>query len=105
MAFTYYDEARKVEFSMTRTKLDTAASTPAVSRVNVVNLDAQGQVTHGFSDIRSVERASSRAGVDVQLALTDGPLSSFIRSLGLERLVRYDYQPPFQAALYTPEPL
>lgn len=105
VAFTYYDEAGKVDFSMTGKKLDTAASTPAVSRVNFVNLDAQGRVTHGFSDIRAVERASSRAGDDVQLALTDGPISTFIRSLGLEKLVRYDYQPLFQAALYTPEPL
>lgn len=105
VAFTYYDEAGKVDFSMTGTKLDTPASTPAVSRLNFVNLDAEGRVTHGFSDIRAVERASSRTGEDVQLALSDGPLSTFIRSLGLERLVRYDYQPLFQAALYTPEPL
>lgn len=105
VAFTYYDEAGNVDFPMTGKKLDTADSTPAVSRVNFVNLDAQGRVTHGFSDIRGVEQASSRAGDDVQLALTDGPLSSFIRSLGLEKLVRYDYQPMFQAALYTPEPI
>lgn len=105
VAFTYYDEADDVDFSMIGKKLDTTGATPAVSRMNFVNLDAQRRVTHGFSDVRSVERASSRAGGDVQLALTDGPLSSFIRSLGLEKLVRYDYQPAFQAALYTPEPL
>lgn len=105
VAFTYYDEAGDVDFSMTGKKLDTADSTPAVSRMNFVNLSAQGRLTHGFTDVRGVERASSRAGEDVQLALTDGPLSSFIRSLGLEKLVRYDYQPIFQAALYTPEPL
>ncbi len=105
VAFTYYDEAGKADFAMTGKKLDTAGFTPAVSRVNFVNLDAEGRVTHGFSDIRGVERASSRAGDDVQLGLSDGPLSSFIRSLGLDRLVRYDYQPLFQAALYTPEPI
>jgi hypothetical protein len=105
MAFTYYDEAGNVDFTMTGKKLDTSGSTPAVSRVNFVNLNAQGLATHGFSDVRAVERASSRAGEDVTLALTDGPLSSFIRSLALDKLVRYDYQPMFQAALYTPEPL
>lgn len=73
--------------------------------MNFMNLDAQGRVTHGFSDVRAVERASSRAAEDVELALGEGPLSSFIRSLGLRKLVRYDYQPVFQAALYTPEPL
>lgn len=105
VAFTYYDETGKVDFSMVGKKLDTADSTPAVSRMNFVNLNAQGRLTHGFTDVRGVERASSRAGEDVTLALTDGPLSTFIRSLGLEKLVRYDYQPVFQAALYTPEPL
>lgn len=105
MAFTYYDEAGKVDFSMTGKKLDTTGSTPAIMRMNFVNLDRQGVPTHGFADIRAVERASSRAGDSVQLALGDGPLSTFIRSLGLERLVRYDYQPQFQVALYTPEPV
>ena len=105
VAFTYYDEAGDVDFSMTGKKLDTAGAAPTVSRMNFVNLDAQGRVTHGFSDVRAVERASSRAGGDVELTLGEGPLSSFIRSLGLQKLVRYDYQPVFQAALYTPEPL
>lgn len=105
VAFTYYDEAGNVDFSMTGKKLDTAVAAPAVSRMNFMNLDAQGRVTHGFSDVRAVERASSRAAEDVELALGEGPLSSFIRSLGLRKLVRYDYQPVFQAALYTPEPL
>jgi len=105
VAFTYYDVAGNVDFSMTGKKLDTAGAAPTVSRMNFVNLDEQGRVTHGYSDVRGVERASSRAGGDVELALGQGPLSSFIRSLGLEKLVRYDYQPVFQAALYTPEPL
>ena len=65
--------------------------------------DAEGRLTHGYTDVRAIERASSTDAQDIQLNLSDGPISQFIRSLGLRKLVRYDYQPEFQAALYTPE--
>lgn len=105
VAFTYYDEQGNPDFSMTGKKLDITGSEPEITRLNFVNLDAEGQLTHGYSDVRAVEMASSRDGKDIQLDLSDGPLSNYIRSLGLEKLVRYDYQPEFQAALYTPEPV
>lgn len=101
--FTYYDEKGNLDFSMSGKKLDTAGAEPKITRVNFTNLDAQGRLTHGYSDVRAIKSASSRNGEDVQLALSDGPLSTFIKSLGLQQLVRYDYQPEFQAALYTPE--
>lgn len=103
VTFTYYDEQGNLDFSMSGKKLETAARDPEITRVNFTNLDAKGRLTHGFSDVRAVQQASSRNGDDVQLSLSDGPLSTFIKSLGLKRLVRYDYQPEFQAALYTPE--
>lgn len=101
--FTYYDEQGKLDFSMSGRKLELADTGPKITRVNFTNLDAQGRLTHGYSDIRALKIASSRDGKDVQLSLSDGPLSTFIKSLGLKELVRYDYQPEFQAALYTPE--
>ncbi|CAH0338841.1 acetoacetate decarboxylase (ADC) [Rhizobium sp. CECT 9324] len=101
--FTYYDEQGKLDFSMSGKKLELADTQPKITRVNFTNLDAQGRLTHGFSDIRALKSASSREGGDVQLGLSDGPLSIFIKSLGLKDLIRYDYQPDFQAALYTPE--
>ena len=101
--FTYYDEQGKLDFSMSGRKLELADTRPKMTRVNFTNLDRQGRLTHGYSDIRAIKSASSRDGEDVQLSLSDGPLSTFIKSLGLKQLVRYDYQPEFQAALYTPE--
>ncbi|EJN04203.1 hypothetical protein [Phyllobacterium sp. YR531] len=101
--FTYYDEQGKPDFSMVGKKLKIAAKEPEITRVNFTNLDAKGQLTHGYSDVRAIQQASSRNGEDVQMNLSDGPLSTFIKSLGLKKLVRYDYQPEFQAALYTPE--
>ncbi|MGE0283520.1 MAG: acetoacetate decarboxylase (ADC), partial [Rhizobiaceae bacterium] len=101
--FTYYDEKGNLDFAMSGKKLEIADTGPKITRVNFTNLDAQGRLTHGFSDVRAIKSASSRDGEDVQLSLSDGPLSTFIKSLGLKQLVRYDYQPEFQAALYTPE--
>lgn len=101
--FTYYDDKGNLDFSMSGKKLDTADAQPKITRVNFTNLDAQGRLTHGYSDIRAIKSASSRDAEDVQLSLSNGPLSNFIKSLGLKQMVRYDYQPNFQAALYTPE--
>jgi hypothetical protein len=103
VSFTYFDEAGKFDFSMVGRKLDVTGSTPEITRSNFTNLDAQGRLTHGYTDVRAIERASSTDAGDIHLNLSDGPISQFIRSLGLKKLVRYDYQPEFQAALYTPE--
>ncbi len=103
MTFTYYDEQGNLDFSMVGKKLDVSNSTPEINRSNFINLNAKGQLTHGYSDIRGIKKASSKNAEDIQLNLSNGALSTFIKSLGLQKLVRYDYQPEFQAALYTPE--
>jgi len=103
LTFNYYDEKGNFDFSMAGKKLDVSASKPEITRSNFINLDKQGQLTHGYTDVRSIKKASSKSADDIQLNLSDGPLSTFIKSLGLKKLVKYDYQPEFQAALYTPE--
>lgn len=103
VTFTYYDEKGNLDFSMVGQKLGATKSGAEIARSNFINLDAEGRLTHGFSDVKAIEKASSTDADDVQLNLSNGPLSTFIKSLGLKKLVRYDYQPDFQAALYTPE--
>lgn len=103
MTFNFYDESAKTDFSMAGKKLDVAESKPDVVRSNFINLDAKGKLTHGYTDVRALKKATSKKKEDLQLTLTDGPLSTFIKSLKLGKLMRYDYQPEFQAALYTPE--
>ena len=103
MRFTYYDEAGKIDFSMVGKKLETTNEQPEIVRSNFINLDKNGRSTHGYTDVRSVKKASSKKKEDVQLNLSSGPLSVFIKSLDLGKMIRYDYQPEFQAALYTPE--
>nr|WP_294846569.1 hypothetical protein [uncultured Sphingomonas sp.] len=103
VSFTYFDEQGNFDFSMVGRKLPLTASPPEVTRSNFVNLDREGRPTLGHTDVRAIERATSTDTPDIELNLSDGPLSTFIKSLGLKKLVRYDYQPEFQAALYTPE--
>lgn len=103
LTFNYYDEKGNFDFSMAGKKLDVSTSTPEITRSNFINLNKQGQLTHGYTDVRAMKKASSKNAEDIQLNLSDGPLSTFIKSLGLSKLVKYDYQPEFQAALYTPE--
>lgn len=103
MTFTYYDEKGDLDFSMVGKKLEITGTSPEVNRSNFINLNTKGQLTHGYSDIRAIKKESSKKREDIQLNLSNGPLSTFIKSLGLKKLVRYDYQPEFQAALYTPE--
>lgn len=67
--FTYYDEQGKLDFSMTGRKLDVEGSDPEITRLNFVNLDANGQLTHGYSDVRAVKRASSRDAIDIRLGV------------------------------------
>lgn len=76
---------------------------PEITRSNFINLNTKGELTHGYTDVRALKKASSKKAEDIQLNLSNGSLSTFIKSLGLKKLVRYDYQPEFQAALYTPE--
>lgn len=74
-------------------------------RNNFTNIDRQGQPTTGYSVSRQLSHASSSSADSVKLTLTDGSLSSTIKALKLGKLVKYEYVPEFQAALYAPKPL
>ncbi|NML21708.1 acetoacetate decarboxylase (ADC) [Pseudoflavitalea sp. G-6-1-2] len=104
MTFTFYDGSGKPDFSMEGKKLVIESTEPEIVRSNFINLDKNGKLTHGYTDVRALKKASSKNKEDIELKLTDGPLSAFIKLLELGKLMRYDYQPEFQAALYTPEP-
>jgi len=69
------------------------------------NLDRNGRLTTGRTVSRQLHHASSTSADTVSLRLGDGSLSTFMKSLQLGRLVRYEYVPDFQSALYAPEPL
>ena len=54
---------------------------------------------------RDLRHASSADAGSVALTLTAGSLSTYIKALKLGKLLRYDYVPEFQSALYAPQPL
>ena len=69
------------------------------------NVDKDGQLTYGYSVARQLSHASSMDADDVTLTLSDGSLSTYIKSLKLGSMLRYEFVPEFQAALYVPRPL
>lgn len=103
MDFTFYDENGNYDFAMKGNKLDVSKTKTDIVRSNFININEKGQLTHGYSDTRALQKSTSKKKNDINLELSNGPLSSFIKSLNLGKMIRYDYQPEFQTALYTPE--
>ncbi|MNG37304.1 hypothetical protein D3C84_1246080 [compost metagenome] len=54
---------------------------------------------------RQLSHGSSRSADSATLTLGEGSLSNYIRSLKLGKMMRYEYVPAFQSALYAPKPL
>lgn len=86
-------------------KLDELSNTTQFVKNSFVNTDARGQLTSGYAVSRQLSHGSSSRADDVSLSLGDGSLATFIKSLGLGKLLKYEYVPRFQSALYAPEPL
>ena len=86
-------------------KLDGVSDKPGLVKNSFINLDRAGRLSSGYAVSQKMRHASSSDEAAVQLRLTDGSLSSFIKSLKLGKMVQYQYVPSFQSALYAPKPL
>lgn len=86
-------------------KLDDVSYEPSLVKSRFVNLDRAGQLQSGHAVSRKMRHASSTDEKTVKLQLTDGSLSTFIKSLKLGKMVQYQYVPSFQSALYAPKSL
>lgn len=95
----------KVDFTLTTRKLDKLSSTPTLVTNSFINLDQRDALTYGYAVSRHMSYASSTDSKQVNLELGDGELSRFMQSLDLGKMVKYDYVPSFQSALYAPKPL
>lgn len=69
------------------------------------NTDRNGELTYGYAVSRQLSHASSSDGDSARLILGDGELSSYLKSLKLGKMLKYEYVPQFQSALYAPKPL
>ncbi len=101
----YDSETQALDVTLETRKLDVSSSKENLVTTRFTNIDPQGQLTTGYSTSRQLRHASTSDADAVKLTLTDGSLSRFIASLKLGRMVKYEYVPDFQAALYAPQPL
>lgn len=95
----------KVDVVFKANKLDDVSNDVGMVTNSFTNLDHDGQLTYGYATSRQTRHASSTSADAVQMQLGDGSLSTYIRSLGLGKMVKYEYVPAFQSALYAPRPL
>ena len=97
--------SKKLDFALETQKLSNLSGKPTLVTNSFTNVDQQGQLTSGYSVSRQLSHASSSSAKSVRLTLTDGSMSSYIKALDLGKLVKYEYVPKFQGALYAPKPL
>ncbi|MCY1274940.1 hypothetical protein D9M68_175270 [compost metagenome] len=100
------DEATgKVDVTVETAKLDDISHEPNLVTNSFTNIGHDGELTYGYAVSRQQSHASSTDAEAVTLRLGEGSLSTYIKSLGLGKMMKYEYVPEFQSALYAPEPL
>ncbi|MHA4867603.1 acetoacetate decarboxylase (ADC) [Duganella sp. PWIR1] len=92
----------KVDFVLEGKKLGDLATQPEIVKSSFTNLDKQGRLTYGYALSRQLRYATSSSADAVDLKLGDGSFSTYIKSLKLGRMMKYEYVPEFQSALYAP---
>lgn len=98
-------ETQALDVTLQTRKLDVSFSKKTVVINSFTNIDPQGRLTTGYTISRQLRHASTSSADAVKLMLTDGSLSRFIASLKLGKMLKYEYVPEFQAALYAPQRL
>jgi hypothetical protein len=95
-------ETQALDITLQTRKLDVSFSKKTVVTNSFTNIDPRGRLTTGYTISRQLRHASTSSADAVKLMLTDGSLSRFIASLKLGKMLKYEYVPEFQAALYAP---
>lgn len=95
----------KTDLVITGEKLDDLSRGEELVTNSFTNLDAHGQLISGYAVSRQLSYASTMDDDAMTLTLSDGSLSQYLQSLDLGEMVKYEYVPDFQSALYTPKPL
>ncbi|WP_047274797.1 hypothetical protein [Pseudomonas lundensis] len=95
----------KVDVSFKAKKLDNLSRDVDIVTSSFTNLNHQGQLTYGYAVSRQLSHGSSRDADSVTLTLGEGSLSNYLRALKLGKMMKYEYVPEFQSALYAPQSL
>lgn len=106
LAFAIADSrSGKTDLVFEGRKLADLSTEAALVKNSFTNIDQNDRLTSGHAVSRRLRHASSSDGADVKLTLGEGTLSETIRSLKLGKMLKYEYVPEFQSALYAPAPL
>ena len=95
----------KLDFVLETDRLEDVSEEANIVTNSFINTDQNGRLVYGHADSRQLKYGSTMSDDAVKLTLGDGEFSTFLRSLDLGEMVRYDYVPSFQSALYAPKPL
>jgi hypothetical protein len=95
----------KVDVVLAGRKLSDLSTEPEIVTNSFTNIDQHGEPSYGYAVSRQLRHGSSTDADAATLTLGDGSLSTYIRSLKLGKLLKYEYVPEFQSALYAPQPL
>ncbi|WJN60428.1 hypothetical protein OH686_16910 [Pseudomonas sp. SO81] len=95
----------KVDVTLETEKLSDLSTEADLVTNSFTNIGHSGELNYGYAISRQLRHASSTSEDSVKLTLNDGSLSTYIESLELGDLVKYEYVPEFQSALYAPAPL
>lgn len=95
----------KLDVSLQARKLGGLSDKPTLTTNRFTNLDHKGQLATGHATSRQLSSASSMSSDSVSINLEGGTLSQYIQLLKLGRMLRYEYVPDFQLALYASRPL
>lgn len=94
-----------VDVTLETAKLDDLSNEVGLVTNSFTNLSHHGELSYGYAVSRQQSHASSIDDETVKLMLSNGSLSTYIKSLQLGEMIKYEYVPQFQSALYAPAPL
>ncbi|AHL77639.1 hypothetical protein CH92_10160 [Stutzerimonas stutzeri] len=95
----------KVDVTFEGEKLSDLSNDIEMVTNSFTNMGRDGELAYGYAVSRQQSHASSSNEDSVKLKLSDGSLSAYLESLDLGKMMKYEYVPEFQSALYAPEPL
>lgn len=99
------EKTGEMDLTIETKKLDKLSDEVELVTNSFTNTDHAGHLTQGYAVSRQLSHGSSSDSSMVTLKLGNGALSTLIRSLDLGKMLKYEYVPNFQSALYAPKPL
>ncbi|MQA21054.1 acetoacetate decarboxylase (ADC) [Rugamonas rivuli] len=105
-SFTVTDsDSGEIDFIFEGKKLSDVSHAAELVKSSFTNIDQDGQLTFGYAISKQLTHASSTSSDAVNLKLSDGSFSTYLKSLKLGKMMKYEYVPEFQSALYAPKAL